>query len=64
MVKHWQRFPREVVDASALETFKDILSNQILLKISLLTAVTGLSDLVKVLYNPNDSMNVFMHPCV
>jgi len=42
MVKHWHRFPGEVVDATSLETFKvrldGALSNLIKLKMSLLTA--------------------------
>jgi len=42
VVKHWHWFPREVVDAPPLETFKvrldGALSNLIQLKMSLLTA--------------------------
>jgi len=42
MVKPWHRFPRDVVDASSLETFQarldGVLSNLIQLKMSLLTA--------------------------
>jgi len=42
VVKHWHWFPREVVDAPSLETFKarldGALSNLIKLKMSLLTA--------------------------
>jgi len=42
MVKQWHRLPREVVDASSLETFKsrldEALSSLIWLKMSLLTA--------------------------
>jgi len=42
VVKHWNRFPREVVDAPSLETFKarlhGALSNLVWLKMSLLTA--------------------------
>jgi len=42
VVKHWYRFPREVVDAPSLETFKvrldGALSSLIWLKVSLLTA--------------------------
>jgi len=41
-MKHWHRLPREVVDAPSLQTFKvrldRALSNQIELKMSLLTA--------------------------
>ena len=49
VVKHWHRFPREVVDAPYLETFKvrldGALSNQIWLKASLLIAGrVGLDD--------------------
>ncbi|KAK4816573.1 hypothetical protein QYF61_017963, partial [Mycteria americana] len=43
VVKHWNRFPREVVDAPSLETFKvrldGALSILICLKMSLLIAV-------------------------
>ncbi|KAK4832828.1 hypothetical protein QYF61_025816 [Mycteria americana] len=50
VVKHWNRFPREVVDAPSLETFKvrlaGALSNLIELKMSLLIAGSvGLDDL-------------------
>jgi len=42
VVKHWNELPREVVDASSLETFKvrfdRALSNLIQLKMSLRTA--------------------------
>jgi len=42
VVKHWHRFPGEVVDAPSLEVFKarlhGALSNPIQLKMSLLTA--------------------------
>jgi len=42
-VKYWHRLPREVVDASSLETFKvrldGALSNLILLKMFLLMAL-------------------------
>jgi len=42
VVKHWNRFPREVVDAPSLETFKvrldRPLSNLVSLKMSLITA--------------------------
>jgi len=42
VVKHWNRLPREVVDAPSLETIKarldGALSNLIPLKMSLLTA--------------------------
>ena len=41
-VKHWDRFPREVMEAPSLETFKarldGALSNLVWLKMSLLTA--------------------------
>ena len=44
VVKHWNRLPREVADAPALETFKvrldRALSNLIELKMSLLVAGT------------------------
>jgi len=50
VVKHWNRFPREVLDAPSLETFNirldRALSNLIKLKISLLIAGrVGLEDL-------------------
>jgi len=42
LLKSWNRLPREVVDASSLETFKarleGALSNLIWLKMALLTA--------------------------
>jgi len=42
IVKHWNKLPREVVDASSLETFQvrldDALSNLSLLKMYLLIA--------------------------
>jgi len=42
VVKHWNRLPREAVEAPFLETFKvrlaGVLSNLIQLKMSLLTA--------------------------
>jgi len=42
VVKHWHRFPREVVDAPSLETFNvrldGALSNLIQLKMSLIIA--------------------------
>jgi len=42
VVKHWNRLPREVVEAPSLETFKftldGALSNLIQLKISVFTA--------------------------
>jgi len=42
VVKHWNRFPRDIVEAPSLGTFKarldSTLSNLILLQISLLTA--------------------------
>jgi len=41
VVKHWNRLPRDMVDAPSLETFKvrvdGALSNLVLLKMSLLT---------------------------
>ena len=43
VLKHWNRFPREVVDAPSLETFKVrldwTLSNLVWLKMFLLIAV-------------------------
>jgi len=50
VVRHWDRFPREVVDAPFLETFQvrldGALSNLIWLKMSLLFAqAVGLDDL-------------------
>jgi len=55
VVKHWNRLPREVVDAPSLETFKfrldGALSNLIQLKMSLLTRWP-----LKVPSNPNYSM--------
>ena len=48
MVKHWNKLPREVVDAPSLETFKvrldGALSNLIQLKMALLMAGAGLDD--------------------
>jgi len=45
VMKHWYRFPREVVDAPALETLKvrldGALSNLVWLKMSLLIAGGG-----------------------
>ena len=45
VVKHWVRFPREVVDSPSLETFMvrfdGTLSNLIYFKMSLLIAVGG-----------------------
>ena len=42
VVKHWNAFPRDVVEAPSLETFKarldGALSNPVWLKMSLLTA--------------------------
>jgi len=63
VVKHWHRFPREVVDASFMETFMlkldGALSNQIQLKVSLLTAEGCTRWPLKVLSNPNYSMIKF-----
>jgi len=48
VMKHWNRLPREVIDAPSLETFKarlsGALSNLVKLKMSLLSWV-GLDDL-------------------
>jgi len=45
VVRHWHRFPREVVDVPSMETFKarleGVLSNLIQLKMSLLIAGGG-----------------------
>ncbi|KAK4829894.1 hypothetical protein QYF61_007286 [Mycteria americana] len=61
VVKHWNRLPREVVDAPSLETFKvrldGALSNLIQLKMSLLIAGGGWTRWpLKVPSNPNHSM--------
>jgi len=49
VVKHWNKLPREAVEAPSLETFKarldGALSNLMQLKVSLLTAGVGLDDL-------------------
>jgi len=56
VVKHWHRFPREVVEAPSLETFKAILSNLVWLKMSLLIAGGGWARPLKVPSNPKHSM--------
>jgi len=59
VVKHQHSLPREVVDALSLETFKArldwALSNQIRLKMSLLTAEGLGSSPLEVPSNPNYS---------
>jgi len=58
VVKHWNRLPREVVDAPSLETFKvgldGALSNLLSLKMSLQGGWTRRP--LKVPSNPNSSM--------
>lgn len=61
MVKHCNKFPREVVNAPPLETFVvrlgRALSNLIFLKISLLIAECWTWWILKVLFNPNSYLS-------
>ena len=71
MVKHWSRLPREVVEASSLETLKvrldGALSNLIWLKMSLLTARELDQMTFKGLFQPKlfyDSINLGLRKVV